>query len=130
MFEKAILELDLLEFAVGNDVVFLPDFTASFTALFQKKVYTADEIAYCERFDQPILRFASTWAGKEAVYKAVKQLEPKPLAFKKIEIIRSKIAGTPMVNLPDDLSNLAISLSITHDGDYVCAIAIAKKKYD
>lgn len=125
-----ILELKLQDFAVGNDIVFLPDFSASFTELLQRKVYTLDEIGYCERFDQPLLRYASTWAAKEAVYKAVKQLYQQPLAFKNIEITRSKIAGIPRVILPENLSDLEISLSITHDGDYACAIAIAKKRYD
>ena len=125
-----ISELNLQDFAVGNDIVFLPDFNSSFNALFQKKVYTQSEIEYCELFDLPLLRFASTWAAKEAVYKAVKQVNRQPLAFKNIEIIRSKIAGIPRVTLPEDFSDLEISLSITHDGDYACAIAIVKKRYD
>jgi len=127
---EAISELNLQDFAVGNDIVFLPDFSISFNELFQKKVYTPNEIGYCKRFDQPLLRYASTWAAKEAVYKAVKQLYKQPLAFKNIEITRSKIAGIPRVTLPDDFSDLEISLSITHDGDYACAIAIVKKRYD
>lgn len=125
-----ILELKLQDFAVGNDIVFLPDFSVTFNELFQKKVYTPDEIGYCERFDQPLLRYASTWAAKEAVYKAVKQLYQQPLSFKNIEITRSRIAGTPRVTLPENFSDLEISLSITHDGDYACAIAIVKKRYD
>lgn len=127
---ETILELSLQDFAVGNDIVFIPDFNVSFTELFQNKVYTQSEIGYCERFDQPLLRYASTWAAKEAVYKAVKQLYHQPLPFKNIEIIRSKIAGIPMVNLPENFAGLDISLSITHDGDYTCAIAIVKKRYD
>ena len=125
-----ILELKLQDFAVGNDIVFLPDFKASFTEVFQKKVYTLNEIGYCERFDQPLLRYASTWAAKEAVYKAVKQIIQQPLAFNNIEITRSKIAGIPRVTLPQDFPDLEISLSITHDGDYAFAIAIVKKRYD
>lgn len=123
-----VLELKLQDFAVGNDIVFLPDFSLSFSELFQRKVYTRNEVEYCERFDQPLLRYASTWSAKEAVYKAVKQLYQQPLAFKNIEITRSKIAGIPRVTLPEDFSDLEISLSITHDGDYACAIAIAKKE--
>ena len=114
------------DFAVGNDVVFLPSFKQSFNPLFQKKVYTAQEIAYCEKFDQPLLRYASTWAAKEAVYKAVKQLEQKPISFKKIEISREKIGGKPGVCLPQFYDFLTISLSISHDEDYVWAVAIAK----
>jgi len=128
--DQFISELTLQDFAVGNDAVFLPDFDASFNLLFKNKVYTTDEVAYCELFDRPLLRFASTWAAKEAVYKAVKQLIPKRLGFRNIKITRSKIGGVPTVNLPPDFGDLKISLSITHDGDYAWAIAIARRKYD
>ena len=126
----SVLDLALQDFAVGNDLVFLPDFSHSFNELFKSKVYTLNEIGYCDQFDQPILRYASTWAAKEAVYKAVKQLDNQPLAFKNIAITRSKIAGIPQVTLPEEYSVLEISLSITHDGDYAFAIAIIKRKHD
>lgn len=125
-----IQDLELQSFSVGNDLVFLPDFLKSFTELFKGKVYTEKEIEYCELFDDAVLRYASTWAAKEAVYKAIKQLYERPLAFKNIEIIRSKIAGIPKVKLPDIYSDIEISLSITHDKDYTFAIALGKRKYD
>lgn len=115
------------DFALGNDLVFLPDFKLSFNNLFQQKVYTPAEISYCELFEDHILRYASTWAAKEAVYKAVKQIYNKALPFKKIEILREKISGKPEVKLPDDYKNLHISLSISHDGEYVWAVSIIKK---
>ena len=87
------------QFAVGNDLVYLPDFKLSLTGLFKKKVYTPAEIEYCELFEDPLLRYASTWAAKEAVYKSVKQLDSAPLPFKKIEIIREKPGGRPFVVL-------------------------------
>lgn len=113
-------------FAIGNDVVFIPNFKQSFTPLFKKKVYTDKEIAYCAQFDDSLLRYASTWAAKEAVYKAIKQIESKPISFKKIEILREKIGGKPSVNLPKLYFDFKISLSLTHDGDYVWAVAIIK----
>lgn len=116
------------EFAVGNDVVFLTNFKQSFNNLFKEKVYTDQEIAYCEQFDESILRYASTWAAKEAVYKAIKQIYPKPISFKKIEITRLKIGGRPVATLPPLYMDLDISLSISHDGDYVWAVAIVKMK--
>ncbi len=82
---------------VGNDLVFLPDFENALTADFKKKAYTEQEIAYCEKFDNSLLRFASTWAAKEAVYKALKQLSNETLGWKRIEIMREKIAGKPSV---------------------------------
>jgi phosphopantetheine--protein transferase-like protein len=115
------------KFAIGNDLVFIPDFEASLTPLFKNKVYTPNEIAYCDLFDDSLLRYASTWAAKEAVYKAIKQLAPAAIGWKKIEIIRKKIGGQPQVifhQQPSDTFN--ISITISHDGQYAWAIAIVQ----
>jgi len=112
------------KFAIGNDLLYLPDFSVSFNDLFKKKVYTTGEIAYCDAFENSILRYASTWAAKEAVYKAIKQFDPRTLGWKKIEIIRKKIAGQPQVIIHEAEADYKISLTISHDGDYVWAIAL------
>ncbi len=123
--EKSLIStINHQKYAVGNDLVYLPTFEASFNELFKLKVYTADEIAYCEQFDQPILRYASTFAAKEAVYKAFKQVNQKPIVWKNIEIQREKVAGKPMVILQVEGFISTISLTLSHDADYVWAIAI------
>lgn len=111
-------------FAVGNDLVHLENFKNSLTDLFIKKVYTSDEIAYCESFSDSLLRYASTWAAKEAVYKAIKQIDASAIGWKKIEISRSKKAGIPVVSLPDHLKGFELSLTISHDGEYAWALAL------
>lgn len=113
-------------FAVGNDLVFIHDFKASFNDLFKKKVYTPAEMAYCDQFDNSMLRYASTWAAKEAVYKAIKQIDQATIGWKKIEIIRDKPAGQPQVLIHKKSLAFKISLTISHDGDYVWAIALIK----
>ena len=110
-------------FAVGNDLIYLPDFKLSLTDLFKKKVYTETEISYCESFDDSALRYASTFAAKEAVYKAIKQIDPKPIGWKKIAISREKTGGKPTVTLPAYYDTFKISLTISHDGDYIWALA-------
>lgn len=115
-------------FAVGNDLVFLPGFKESFDDLFKNKVYTPAEIAYCEQFEGSILRYASTWAAKEAVYKAIKQVDKSTLGWKKIEITRDKPAGQPVVIIHKEPFTFKISLTISHDGDYVWAIAFIDTK--
>lgn len=115
------------QFAAGNDLVFVPGFEASLTPGFKNKVYTNAEMAYCDQFADSLLRYASTWAAKEAVYKAVKQLDKSTAGWKNIEIIREKIGGRPHVVLhQSQLANISVSLSITHDGDYAWAVAIAQ----
>ena len=112
------------QFTIGNDLVFVPDFSNSLTDLFIKKVYTAQEVIYCDRFADSLLRYASTWAAKEAVYKALKQVDDATLGWRKIEIIRKKTGGEPQVILHDHPKSHKISLTISHDGDYVWAIAL------
>lgn len=112
------------KYAVGNDLVYLPTFEASFNELFKLKVYTSNEIAYCEQFDQPILRYASTFAAKEAVYKAFKQVNQTPIVWKNIEIQREKVAGKPRAILHLEEFISTISLTLSHDADYVWAVAI------
>ena len=114
------------KFAVGNDLVHLPDFKLSLTDLFKKKVYTPAEVDYCELFDDSLLRYASTWAAKEAVYKAVKQLDAAALPLKKIEILREKPGGRPFVILHKHSGRFKISLTISHDGDYIWAVALTE----
>jgi holo-[acyl-carrier protein] synthase len=122
--KKAIEELvPGQRFSAGNDIVFIPDFEKSFTERFKSKVYTANEIAYCNQFENPLLRYASTWAAKEAVYKAIKQIDPSALGPKKIEILRDKPVGRPEVVLHRESAKFDIALTISHDGDYAWAIA-------
>lgn len=111
------------KFAIGNDLVFVQGFQQSLTDQFKKKVYTAAEIAYCSSFADSLLRYASTWAAKEAVYKAVKQLDSAVLGWNKIEITRERTAGRPHVTLHKHSGRFNISLTISHDGDYVWAAA-------
>ena len=111
-------------FAVGNDLVHIENFKLSLSDLFKNKVYTPAEIAYCESFSDSLQRYASTWAAKEAVYKAIKQLDASPLGWKKIEISRAKKAGMPTVVLPDHLKKYELSLTISHDAEYAWALAL------
>lgn len=111
-------------FAVGNDLVHIENFKLSLCGLFKKKVYTPAEITYCESFSDSLQRYASTWAAKEAVYKAIKQLDSSSLGWKKIEIIRAKKAGIPGVVLPEHLKKFEVSLTISHDAEYTWALAL------
>ncbi len=111
--------------AVGNDLVFLPDFTKTCTQQFIERAYTETEITYCEQFPSPVLHYASTWAAKEAVYKVLKQIDPTiSIGWRSIEIVRNKPSGKPDVYLIKINVSYNIALSISHDGEYVWAIAL------
>ncbi|MBX2906777.1 MAG: 4'-phosphopantetheinyl transferase superfamily protein [Taibaiella sp.] len=114
---------------LGNDVIFLPAFREFLNAGFIRRVYRQEEIDYCEQFTDPVLHYASTFAAKEAVYKAVKQWDSATLLpWKKILITRNKIAGQPSVQLLADIpGSMDFSLSITHDKDYVWAATVCAR---
>jgi len=116
-----------MRIAVGNDLVFIPDFKKSLTPSFQKRVFTRKEIKQIEEYKaNPLVRYATTWAAKEAVFKALRQLfksSPK-INWKDIEIIRnSKI---PRVKISDPrFKNLTFSLSLSHDENYAFGVVVA-----
>jgi len=113
------------QIAVGNDIVHLPTFVKSLNPLFIKRSFTKNELDYIKKFQDTYLRYASTWAAKEAVYKALKQAnENVKLWWTDIEITRPKPQGKPSVNICKLVKPPELSLSITHDGDYVWALAV------
>jgi len=130
MMNEAILQsvtnsLETAKLAVGNDLVYLPAFDKSLTPDFIQRGYTQNEIAYCEQFADSRLRYASTWAAKEAVYKAVKQADESiKLWWRDIEILREKPQGKPTVSIKKLKLPLNFSLTISHDGEYVWALAV------
>lgn len=127
--ENELAALAPLNSYVGNDIIFLRNFQDSLTRPFIKKVYTQNEIDYCESFSLPLLRYASTFAAKEAVFKGLKQYDHSMvIPWRSIEVIRNTPAGKPTIVLPPELDKLNISLSITHDGEYVWAIALVTSK--
>ena len=123
----AIQELPVatgVQIVAGNDLVHVPTFRLSCTPLFIRRSYTAEEVAYCEQFDNPMLRYASTWAAKEAVYKVIKQVDDTVrLWWPDIEILRDKPQGKPRAEVKKLPLLKDVSLTISHDGDYVWALA-------
>ncbi|MBC7774430.1 MAG: holo-ACP synthase [Phycisphaerae bacterium] len=115
------------EWAVGNDVVALSAFQVSCTPQFIRRVFTREELDYCAQFSDPMLRYASTWAAKEAVYKALKQIDGNiRLWWRDIEISRDKPSGKPSVTIKKLPFSLQCSLTLSHDGDVVWAVAVVR----
>ena len=87
---------------------------------FLKKIFTENEIKDIEKysnFKRKIEKIAGKFAAKEAIFKASK----KSFSFKDIEII-SDISGAPFCIV----KNFHIDISISHDTDYVVAVAHLK----
>jgi len=114
-----------MNIAIGNDLVHIPSFKKSLTPAFKKRVYTRTEIEQIEEYKaNPLVRYATTWAAKEAVIKALNQLGTSPgLNLKEIEIIRNSKVPTVKISGPR-FKYLSFSLSLSHDGDYAFGVVI------
>jgi holo-[acyl-carrier protein] synthase len=89
-------------------------------APFIKRVFSESEIAYCFGNKNPAPCLATNFAGKEAVYKALRLDEPLPL--ESIEILRRE-SGTPYVRLPDS-REFEVGISLSRTSKYAAAIAM------
>lgn len=119
---------DILEICKLQPVLGKPDYI---TDSFIQKTYTAAEIMLAERRPIPLYCYATRFAGKEAVYKA---LGTNGAAIRLCEIeILSHDNGAPFVNLygnaklfakEREISNILISLS--YEDHYAVAYAVAE----
>ena len=108
-------------------MVYLPEFKHSLTKAFIERVYTDRELQDCQAFHNPLVRFGSTWAAKEACYKAIKQLFPElKFWWKSIEIIRNIENKIPCLNFTNTPVLMKTSLSISHDKNYCWAVCIIR----
>jgi len=123
---------------LGVDVQLIADINIE-NPNFIERNFTPAEIAYCEAAPNPHASFAGRWAAKEAVAKAVMNFRPEVANLSKgggaalleVEIVPSE-SGSPLVRLHGyaaetvaALGIRALSVSISHSGDYVAAAAIA-----
>lgn len=99
---------------------------------FTRKVYTPAEIEQAMKREVPLYYFATRFAGKEAVFKALNH-SGENVHLSEIEILNDA-KGQPYVSL---LGNMALHaaqqgianvlISLSYDTDYAVAFAAAKK---
>ena len=95
-----------------------------------ERVYTKSEIEYCNSHAKPYIHFAGMWCAKEAVVKALNDLN---LAVSEIEVLH-KSCGAPYINVTDKLQKYFdkneiknIHVSISHTDNIATAIAYIEK---
>lgn len=95
-----------------------------------ERVFTADEIAYCERHRDRAEHYAGRFAAKEAVMKALGTGWRRGVRWVDIEVVRQP-GGKPTVALRGEAARHAerlgvknIVLSITHSGNLAFAEVI------
>ncbi|MEX3505011.1 holo-ACP synthase [Corynebacterium sp. LK2510] len=121
---------------VGTDIVHIPSFAdqlstpgSHFTA-----VFTDRELRACAGKPDRAASLAGRWAAKEAYIKAWSQslygtaplIAPDTVNFADIEVV-SDAFGRVAIALRGEVARLgppAVSLSLSHDGDYAVAVCI------
>lgn len=110
---------------VGNDLVEVGRIQAlieRWESRFLERIFTSDEITYCQRQVQPALHFAGRFAAKEAVKKALYSSGIRvPVLFRQIQIDRDP-TGAPIVRVTGLSQNLCVSIS--HTTRYAMATAV------
>jgi holo-[acyl-carrier protein] synthase len=97
---------------------------------FLQRVYTPDEIAYCEQFKNKFERYAARFAAKEAAMKALGTGWSRGVRWVDVEVVRQR-GGRPTISLKgaarkiaDSLGVKHIALSITHTAEQAIAQVI------
>jgi holo-[acyl-carrier protein] synthase len=97
---------------------------------FLRRLYTAQEQEYCERFKNKYERYAGRFAAKEAAMKALGTGWSRGVRWVDVEVVREK-GGRPTMKLAGEAAHIAdrlnvknIVLSITHTADQAFAQVI------
>ena len=99
--------------------------------LFINRVYTTEEISYCQSRKQATQHFTGRWAAKEAVLKALGTGWRRGITWRDVEV-RNEPSGKPIVavrggakEVIEQLGITQILISISHCRSHATATAIA-----
>lgn len=90
---------------------------------FLKKIYTENEINYCEKKNNSKYEhYAARFAAKEAIYKALNNLLEDKISWLDVEIVNNKTGKPEVVFLNKiDKDLYDIEISISHCREYAVA---------
>ena len=101
---------------------------------FKTRVFTEAECTYCDSKSNPAAHYATRWAAREAVVKALGTGFSDGIGVRDVEVGRTN-AGKPVALLSGraaevaselGVRDLSISLSYTHEQAVACAMAITE----
>ena len=97
---------------------------------FLRRVFTPDEVAYCEQFKNKYERYAARFAAKEAGMKALGTGWSRGVRWVDVEVVRHH-GGRPILQLKGEARNIAdrlgvkrVAVSITHTVEQAIAQVI------
>ena len=94
---------------------------------FLRRVFTKNELDYCLRKSDPAESLAARFAGKEAVVKALSQLNIKA-GIADVEITGG--GRKPPKAKVNGLKAVSLELSLSHERDYAVSFAVAFREKD
>ncbi|MEO7993111.1 MAG: holo-ACP synthase [bacterium] len=102
----------------------------TFRGRFKERVFTAEEIAYCQSQGRPSLAFAARWAAKEACLKALGTGWTAGIGFKEIAVGHLE-SGAPTLILTGVAAEKLVALghpiahvSLTHTRTTAAAVVV------
>lgn len=97
---------------------------------FLRRVFTPEEVAYCEKFKNKYERYAGRFAAKEAAMKALGTGWSRGVRWVDVEVVRAR-GGRPILELKGEARKVAdrlgvknIALSMTHTVEQAIAQVI------
>ena len=94
-------------FGIGTDIVNIKRMENSlkkYGIKFKNKIFSKNEILYCEKKTNPSASYAKRFAAKEAFVKALGTGITKFISFKNIEVFNDKY-GKPSIKLNNKIDN-------------------------
>ena len=93
---------------------------------FLNKIFTKEEISYCNSYPNPEVHFSGKYAAKEAVKKALLSNDLiEKISLKNIKIL-NRGNKAPYVVI-DNIIGLNCNVSISHEEEYAIALALIQK---
>jgi len=127
-------------FGIGTDIVNIKRIEKTILKkgdLFKKKIFSKNEIKYCEKKKKPSSFYAKRYAAKEALSKALGTGIRKDVTFQNIEILNDKY-GKPSIILKAETKSFlkkkikakqySIHLSLSDDEPWAHATVIISHK--
>ena len=116
----------MAEAGIGVDIVEISRMKSILekTPSFARRVFTEEERAYCDASSRPAAHYASRFASREAVLKALGTGFSQGVGRKDVSVTRDKL-GKPKallsgraLEIAQELGVVEVALSITLTGDY------------
>jgi len=101
---------------------------------FRERIFSKNEINYCEKKSNKAESYAARFAAKEAFFKALGTGWRDGMSFSEVEIMNNKL-GKPQINLFGKAKEIAekqncsdIHVSMSHIKEFASAIVILEKQ--